>query len=286
MKIGATTIPLAGWVADPRRPEEARESRLQAIRQMIAGYRLAAVELSLDLGLVYPQIFDSRFYAQVAELQGALGFTCTVHLPFLWIDPASLNEPIRQASQECLRQGIELTGALQVESYVLHLWGNTTVQIATLLDNPAHKQALLGFVLAQAERSLAALCQQVEPSRLCLETLEAPPFDFALPLVEKYDTAICLDVGHMAWQSGDAMSFLERHRERIREVHLHDARQEQLGANRLTRDHLPLGQGEFDYLGFMHKLQELDFDGAVILENNTRADLEQSLEALGGYLHG
>ena len=49
MKIGATTIPLAGWVADPRRPEQSRAHRLAAIRQLVGGYALSAVELTLDL---------------------------------------------------------------------------------------------------------------------------------------------------------------------------------------------------------------------------------------------
>ena len=132
MKIGSTTIPFAGWAADPRYPEEARNFRLETIRELVEKQHLAAIELSLDLGIVFPQIFDRAFYARVGALQEELGFTCTVHLPFLWIDPASLNEPIRQSSEDCLRQGIELTGDIQVGSYVLHLWGNTTVQIATL----------------------------------------------------------------------------------------------------------------------------------------------------------
>ncbi|HUX77608.1 MAG TPA: hypothetical protein VMY40_13330 [Anaerolineae bacterium] len=34
MKIGTTTIPLAGWEVDPRRPEEGRARRLAAIRQL------------------------------------------------------------------------------------------------------------------------------------------------------------------------------------------------------------------------------------------------------------
>lgn len=38
MKVGTTTIPLAGWGVDPRRPEEGRTRRLAAIRQMVEGY--------------------------------------------------------------------------------------------------------------------------------------------------------------------------------------------------------------------------------------------------------
>jgi len=276
MKIGSTTVPLAGWVVDPRDPVGSREIRLGAIRKLVQEYALSAVELTLDLGILFPQIFDASFYMQAAELQAELGFTYTVHLPFTWIDPASLNEPIRQTSVDCLLQALELAQPLQVESYTLHLWGETTIQIASLLERPEQQQVLLGFVLAQAERSLAPLCQVVEPERLCIENLEAPDFEFILPLVEKYNSGICLDVGHLAWQEIDPTIFIERYKERIREVHLHDARIE----GQTVIDHLPLGQGNLDYLAILKKLSSIGYNGAVILENNSLEDLEQSLEKL------
>ncbi|MBN1148394.1 MAG: sugar phosphate isomerase/epimerase [Anaerolineales bacterium] len=284
MKIGATTIPLAGWAVDPRQPEASRERRLWAIRQLVEGYGLAAVELSLDLGLVFPQVFDAGFYARLAELQHSLGFTCCAHMPFLWLDAASLNEPIRRASLESIQLAIELLQPVQIENYVLHLWGGTTVQIAAVLEHPAQRQALLAALLAQAERSLAQICDWLAPPRLCLETLEAPAFDFALPLVEKYDVSICLDVGHMAWQGGGELAFLERHAERIGEIHLHDARRESVGGHERVVGHLPLGEGQVDYPALLRKLQEIEFSGAVILEVNDRAALEKSLARLKPFL--
>ena len=41
--------------------------RLAAIRQVIEGYKLPAIELTLDFGVVYPQVFDRTFY--VAQVQ-------------------------------------------------------------------------------------------------------------------------------------------------------------------------------------------------------------------------
>ena len=94
MKLGATT-PLTGWLADPQQPERSRAQRLAAIRQLAEGYGLSAVELTLDLSMVYPGVFDGDYYSAVADLQQELAFTCTVLLPFLWIDPASLNSLVR-----------------------------------------------------------------------------------------------------------------------------------------------------------------------------------------------
>jgi sugar phosphate isomerase/epimerase len=284
MRIGSTTLPLAGWLVDPRQPEASQQHRLGAIRQLIQDYRLSAVELTLDLAMVYPQIFDAAFYQAAAHLQQQLGFTCTVHLPFLWVDPASLNETIRQGSVECLRRAMELTHPIEVTSYVLHLWGLATVQIVTLLEHPAQRQGVLAGMVAQAGRSLGELCAAIEPRDLCVENLEAPPFDVALPLIEQHGVSICLDVGHLTWEGDNGLDFLNRHGKRIREVHLHDAQTITRDHPPQIRDHLALGQGEIDYLRLLSRLAETGFEGAVILENNTRTELEQSLARISPFL--
>jgi inosose dehydratase len=115
---------------------------------------------------------------------------------------------------------------------------------------------------------------------LCVENLEALPFDLAVPLLERHGTSICLDVGHLAWQGGGELAFLERHGERVREVHLHDAVPLSPEQGKRARDHLPLGQGELDYEALLRKLDEIGFDGCVIIENNSEADLRESLKKL------
>lgn len=277
VRLGTTTLPLAGWAVDPQRPEESRSQRLAAIRQVVEGYGLQAVELTLDLAAVYPQLFDTAFYTAVADLQQELGFHCTVHLPFLWVDPASLNEPIRRSTRACLRQAIQVTSAVDIHTYVLHLWGFTTMQIAAQLQHPEQRQTILEALLRQASRSLAELGEILDPGDLCVENLEDSLFDLALPLIEQHGASVCMDVGHLAWQKVSALDFLARHRDRIREVHLHDATLPSAGATQQIHDHLALGQGQVDYLSFLRKLEETGYDGTVILEVNTQADLEESL---------
>jgi sugar phosphate isomerase/epimerase len=284
MKIGTTTLPLAGWLVDPRKPEEGRQQRLATIRHIVEGYGLSAVELTLDLAMVFPQVFGASYYSAVADLQQEIGITCTVHLPFLWVDPASLNEPVRQASSQCLRRSIELTRPVEVSTYVVHLWGLATTQIMMLLEHAALRQGVLAGMMAQAGRSLAEVCELLDPRDLCVENLEAPPFDAALPLIEQNGVSICLDVGHLAWEGDNALEFLARHGDLVREVHLHDALSIPAGPRPQIRDHLPLGQGDIDYLALLNRLQEVDFQGTVILENNSQAELEASLEQLGDFL--
>ena len=281
--LGTTTLSLVGWAADPQRHEESRMLRLSAIRQLVEGYDLQAVELTLDLATVYPQLFDAGFYAAVADLQQELGFLCTIHLPFLWVDPASLNEPIRQASMACLRQAVEVTRNVDVHTYVLHLWGFTTMQISAQLQDVAQRQEILGALMTQAGHSLTELCQILDPRDLCVENLEDSMFDLALPLIERHDASICLDVGHLAWQGVSELDFFAQHHDRIREIHLHDAAIPSADSRYQIRDHLALGQGQVDYQALLSRLEETGYDGAVILEVNTQADLEESLKRVTSY---
>ncbi len=290
MKIGTTNIPLAGWLVNPWKPEQARQRRLASIRQLVEGYGLSAVELGLDMGVVYPQVFDAGFYTAVADLQQELGFTCTVHLPFMWLDASSLNEPVRQASEDCFCRAIKLVHPVEVSTYVLHLWGNTTIEIATTLAGSSWLGAVFIALMAQAERSLAAVCELLDPRDLCVENLEAPSFGVTTSLIEQYGVSICLDVGHLAYGyggedgDGDAFDFLARHGDRIREVHLHDFVTVSAGELGQTRDHLPLGQGQMDTAAFLHQLEAMDFDGPVILEVNDKSSLEQSLAQIQSFL--
>jgi sugar phosphate isomerase/epimerase len=284
MKIGSTTLPLAGWIVNPGLPVESRTLRANAVRSLVENYKLGAVELTLDFNLIYPQVFNKDFYSEVAELQDELAFTCTIHLPFLWMDCASMNESIRGASVNSIKQAVRTVESIDVLTYVLHLWGGTSSQASTLIEDEMQKTAILSALQIQADRSLADICEFVEPSKICVENLESPSFDFAAPLVEKYDTSICLDVGHLAYHDHDINSFLSQFGNRIREVHLHDAGKKNINGQLRTIDHLPLGDGKIDYQTFLENLDAAGFSGAVILENNTHTDLVQSLSKLESYL--
>ena len=280
IQLGTTTLALAGWIANPQQPGESRTQRIQAIRRIVSSHGLQAVELTLDLHTIYPQVFDAGFYRSVGELQQILGFLCTVHLPFLWVEPASLNEQIREASIASLRQAIAVTEAVDVHTYVLHLWGFTTMQVLSQLQDSVQRELVTGVLMSQAGRSLATLCEMVDPADLCVENLEDSLFERAVPMIEEHGTSICLDVGHLALQGGCELSFLEQHMDRIREIHLHDAIVPHTGEWQTARDHLALGQGSLDHKTFFEKLAELDYEGPIILELNSEADLAQSLERL------
>lgn len=280
MRLGSTTLPLAGWLADPAQPSLSRETRLAAIRSLHSGHGLSAVELTLDLAFLFPQVFDAGFYSTVGDLQRELDLTCTVHLPFLWVDLSSLNEPVRESSMGCIRQAVQLVAPIRVEAYVVHLWGAATSLVVRELAHAAERAVVLGALKAQAARSLQETCTFVDAGQVCVENLEDSLFEEMLPVIEDSGASVCLDVGHLAYSKMDPVAFFGQHRGRIREVHLHDAIRSAAGRVPTVRDHLPLGQGQLDYAALLAALSDCGFTGPLIVENNSAADLQQSLARL------
>jgi sugar phosphate isomerase/epimerase len=274
MKLGTTTIPLAGWLVNPHQPARERERRIQAVRQIVIEYGLEAVELTLDFSMLYPRIFNREFYTAAARLQQELGFTCTLHLPFLWLDLCSLNEVIRRASVKAICKGYKLAEELEVESCVLHLWGNLTQLILGVRED---RSAMLELLLRKAGRSLEELGECIPQDKICVETLEKPSFELFGALVEMHAVRICLDVGHLYWQQEGYADFLVRYGHLVAEVHLHDARRNIKEKGSRVIDHLPLGEGDINPAAFLNSLEEMGYQGAVILENNNLEDFEKSL---------
>jgi sugar phosphate isomerase/epimerase len=260
------------------------KAHLHAVRRLVEELQVRAVELNGDFTTLHPETFGKSYYEQVAQMQREQGFTCTLHLPFLWLDGASLAEPVRLATVQCISQVLEATQSLSIESYVVHLWGVWTSVMGTLQAMPEEeKQRLLGEILGSAERTLAEVGRLTRPDRLCVENLERIPFELFAPLVEQQGAKICFDVGHLAVQGGDPLEFLDRYWGLIGEIHLHDA-VEAGGDVPAARDHLALGRGSVDYAGLMNRLDEGEYGGVVILEVNSEDDLLESLERVQPWL--
>jgi sugar phosphate isomerase/epimerase len=284
VKLGAGVIPLVGWGLKGTGSRDWREAHLRAIRGLVEKFHVRAVELNGDFTALYPDAFDEGYYEQVAELQRELGFACTLHLPFLWLDGASVAEPVRQATVQCMTQVLEVTQGLAIESYVVHLWGAWTSLLGTLQQMPEEeKRRLLGEMLRSAERTLEELSGVIRPDELCVENLERIPFELFVPLVEQQGTKICLDVGHLVVQGGDPLEFLDRYWGMVGEIHLHDA---VAAGGRITaaRDHLPLGSASVDYVALMNRLDEGGYGGVVILEVNNEDDLLECLARVQPWL--
>ena len=100
-------------------------------------------------------------------------------------------------------------------------------------------------------------------------------------LLEQTDpsrVSMCLDTGHHAYRGGDPIAFMRRHHERIRYLHLKSVESEI--QNKVERQKIPfapavamdvfceLDRGAVDFLAFRDVLQEVDYQGWAVVEQD------------------
>ena len=228
------------------------------------------IEITLDLGYVVPGSLNETTIDELGKIRDEEGVSYSVHLPLWSIGPASPNEYIRRASVESLINSIELAKALEPESYVHHSTGALAAEFSRLILPSAYRDLVNRSMATYSDQSVEELLSRTSiPSRrLALENVEFP-FGLTRETVDRFDLSICFDTGHLlAGYSGETsvVEFLERHFDRIVELHLHDGFHRNTGEQIIRRDHLPLGSGDLpisDLLGF---LEGEGFDGPLVFE--------------------
>ncbi|MBI3943856.1 MAG: sugar phosphate isomerase/epimerase, partial [Chloroflexi bacterium] len=205
-----------------------------------------------------------------------LGFAITNHLPFFWIDPASLNETARRASVTSIREAAAAMAPLQIETYVLHLWGASSSEAFKSFPTVS-PDLLLSVLLAAGERSLAEVLEFLPPAKVCVENLEGISFYPLVPIAQRHGCRICLDIGHVAWLQEDPLAIVREYGNLLGQLHIHDVTTKPDGT---PHDHRPLGEGNRDLVGIFAALESQGFGGPLVIENNYREDLVKSLAYL------
>lgn len=265
-----------------RRPVNPRGRLLETIEELATEYQLDAVELFLDGIFLFPEIVDRALFEDVARLQQRLGMAMTAHLPYAWIDISSANERMRAASVGAIIEAVEMTAPVEISSYALHATGPFGNEVSPNVARPEQDLWVLPM-LGSIQRSLTELRSRLPNTPLAVETMEGFPFEWQAPIVQQLDLGVCCDLAHMTVRSMDPEPFIEQWLPKIRQFHVHGVREQAIGVNmRYRKDHHPLGgPGELvDTQRLLALLESKGFEGPVILENLSRADLDLSVPAL------
>lgn len=281
MRIGASLEAITGRSLDARYPQRALEEFVASVVAVVKEHNLQVVEIPLDAAFIYPPLFTPEVLFQLRRVAEENRFHFTAHLPYMWLDPSSINEEMRRASVHCVLEGIRIGQELGPLTYPLHLMAERAGAVATSQWTEEEKRDFLGRMMEQAECSLKEIVREVEPAKLCLENSEGVSFEAILALVKKYRTSFCLDVGHLVLQGDDPVAFIETHFEVIKEVHIHDIIRVGWARDRpVLVDHQPLGSGTLDVKGIIGALKSRGYDGVLVVEVMNKADLLRSLAIL------
>jgi sugar phosphate isomerase/epimerase len=195
----------------------------------------------------------------------------TIHFP-LDVFPGSLEESVRRASVARYRHIRSLVSPLDPFAYILHLTPQSYGSC------PATDVAAWH---CQLDRTLAEMLDDGwESKMLCVETLSYP-FHFVMDLVEKYDLAVTLDIGHV-WLAGyDAHRIARELLPLARVIHLHGVAGD--------HDHLGLGSTpkdlRDDFLSALMRQIESDGQRRVLtLEVFDQPAFKESLRVVDEFL--
>ena len=215
---------------------------------------------------------DPAKLAATAALLKSEGLSCTIHAPFMDLNPGSLERMLRDATMHRFSQVLEAAQTLRPEVMVFHpgfdrwRYGEATGQWLDL-SVPVWRKVLesaseIGTVIAVEN------IFEEEPStlKLLLEAVDEPNFGH------------CFDVGHWnLFKKVGMEEWFEALGTRIAEVHIHD----NSGAR---DDHAPPGQGAIDFELFFRLMERYAPDAAYTVEAHSKAHLERSIEVLQPYL--
>lgn len=227
---------------------------LAALREEAPASRADAIEFPGDFCSVDPG-YDAATWREAARVLQDSGLAATVHLPFVWVDVAALDQEVWEGSVRSVERAAEAMAPLHPRLAALHPANYATQTLLTAAPEAARPVALM----ALAERVVAAIKRlRAGPLGpvLGLENLEGLPLPLLEAVAEQADAHICFDFGHALSDGEDPVEAFARLGKRVVGVHLHDAKP--------GKAHLPLGEGDLDLPGVRAALA--GFAGPVVLE--------------------
>jgi len=208
--------------------------------------------LNLNLELC---ITDSRYlfdrYLPLGESLGkqigSYGLKTNFHLPFYGLQLGCKDHYIRELSFKLIMQGLRRAAELKISRAIMHL------AFPPYIPQKGKEKWLESFYLNLEK--LLSYCQQKKITLLLENTHEHNPEVFTKILTHyrtEKDLAVCLDLAHIYCYS--KVSFLEwwsACSEKIKIIHLSDN-------NRDEDSHLPLGDGQIDFLDLFQTTVDRD----------------------------
>jgi sugar phosphate isomerase/epimerase len=197
----------------------------------------------------------------------------TFHGPFMDLSPGGVDKRIKEVTLDRLTKVIELALLFKPKTIVFHpgyekwkfdgnveLWLKSSLQTWKPLVREAEEMGLCIAIENVFEES-------PDPLKTLLEEINSPHFRF------------CFDTGHHhVFSTTPLPLWLETLGRFLVEVHLHDNQRE-------MDDHLPVGEGSFNFDQFFGLLSKMNLNPIYTLEPHQEDHLWRGLEAVKRYIH-
>jgi sugar phosphate isomerase/epimerase len=224
---------------------------------------------------VSSEMLDHCDETDIRRLSEALkknGLSCSIHAPFMDLAPGAVDEKIRRVTEERFNQVLHLATLLRPGVIVFHpeydawrhqevfdLWLSGSLQMWLPIVKTAEA---LGTVIALEN----VFDRGPEILKMLIEKINSPSCGFC------FDTGHSLIFGKEKWQTW--MDVLSSH---LIEVHLHD------NAGK-SDEHLPPGDGNFDFSEFFRYVCQLPHIPLYTLEVHQEENVFRGFEQVCNYL--
>jgi sugar phosphate isomerase/epimerase len=209
---------------------------------------------------------------QLAQTLHRNGLQITLHGPFMDLSPGGVDKRIKEVTLDRLTKVIELALLFKPKTIVFHpgyekwkfdgnveLWLKSSLQTWKPLVREAEEMGLCIAIENVFE-------ENPDPLKALLEEINSPHFRF------------CFDTGHHHVFSKTPLPlWIETLGVFLSEVHLHDNHKE-------MDEHLPMGEGDFDFDQFFTLLSQYSLSPIYTLEPHEEAHLWRGLEAVKKYI--
>lgn len=209
---------------------------------------------------------DKTKCIETAKLFAGAGLKITFHGPFMDLRPGALDDKIRQASLDIIKQVFDLAPYFHPLRIVCHpsfddryyvdcddLWLENSIKTWTEL-----------IMLAKENKTIISLENVYDKEPHILRRL----FD----ALSSDSICFCFDTGHFNVFSYTPLNiWLQELGKYLGQLHLHD----NFG---LKDEHLPVGNGNFSFNELFEELRKIKVKPVITLETHDQADLWQSLE--------
>lgn len=200
---------------------------------------------------------------ELAALSRDFDVSYNIHLP-IDISVTADDPVLRRQAVRTMQRIIDITAVLSPSTYTLHLPFEETDQTQVTINQWQE------WGIQSLTEILSA---DVNPRDISVETLDYP-FEWAEPVVEALDTAVCLDLGHLMVYGYDGRKAFKKHAARTSIIHLHGVEKD--------KDHLALDRLAEDNVRMVMDILRR-FEGVVSLEVFSYEKLAASLEFLARF---
>jgi sugar phosphate isomerase/epimerase len=221
------------------------------------------------------EMLDHCDETDIVRLSGALkkaSLSCSMHAPFMDLAPGAVDSKIRSVTEERFNQVLHLGALLRPKIIVFHpeydawrhqevfdLWLSGSLQMWSPIVKKAGE---LGVFIALEN----VFDRGPEVLKMLIDKINSPYCGF------------CFDTGHsLVFSKKKWLSWMKVLSSYLMEVHLHDNTGK-------TDEHLPPGDGNFDFLEFLRYVHQLPQTLLYTLEVHQEENVFRGFEQLSNYL--